>query len=103
LPAIGTQIQQQRTSAQQIEDILIRNGLAEKVWYSENAYMLLARCDNPEQLSKYFAKHGIETATHFAKTIEWAKQFGYTDGQCPMAENLTKELVMIPTYKRIML
>ena len=98
LPTIAEQIQQQRANAQQVADALLSKGLAEQVWYGDNAFMLIARSDNPEQLSQYFAKNGVESATHFARTIEWAKEFGYTKGQCPMTEKLTKELIMIPTY-----
>lgn len=99
LPTIGEQIQQQRANAQQIADKLLHERLAEQVWYGDNAFMLVARSNNPEQLSQYFAKHSVETATHFARAIEWAKEFGYTEGKCPMTEKLTKELIMIPTYK----
>ena len=101
LPAVGEQIQQQRANAQQIAYKLLHERLAEQVWYGDNAFMLVARSNNPEQLSQYFAKYSVETATHFARAIEWAKEFGYTEGQCPMAETLTKELIMIPTYKEI--
>lgn len=101
LPTIAEQIQQQRANAQQMADTLLSKGLAQQVWYGDNAFMLIARSDNPEQLRQYFAKNGVESATHFARTIEWAKEFGYTEGQCPMTEKLTKELIMIPTYKKI--
>lgn len=101
LPTIGEQIQQQRANAQQVADKLLHERLAEQVWYGNNAFMLIARSNNPEQLSQYFAKHSVETATHFVRAIEWAKEFGYTEGQCPMAERLTRELIMIPTYKKI--
>lgn len=100
LPTIGEQIQQQRANAQQVADKLLHERLAEQVGYGDNAFMLVARSNNPEQLSQYFAKYSVETATHFARAIEWAKEFGYTEGQCPVAEKLTKELIMIPTYVR---
>ena len=103
LPTIAEQIQQQRSNAQQMADTLLSKGLAEKVWYGDNAFMLIARTNDTIGLSKYLAARGVESATHFARAIEWAKQFGYTEGQCPMAEQLTKELIMIPTYKNIKL
>lgn len=103
LPTIGEQIQQQRANAQQIADKLLHEQVAKQVCYGDNAFMLVARSNNPEQLSQYFAKQGVETATHFARAIEWAKEFGYTEGQCPMAERLTRDLIMIPTYKKIQL
>ena len=103
LPTIGGQIQQQRTNAQLIVDALISKGLAEQVWYGDNAFMAIARTKDTMSLLKYLAAHGVESATHFARSIEWAKEFGCTEGQCPMAESLTKELIMIPTYKEIRL
>ena len=98
LPDILHAIELRKQNAQDIADSLLRENLVQSAWYGENAFMLIARCENPKHLQAYFAQHGIETATHFAKTIEWAKQFGYTDGACPIAERLTKELIMIPTY-----
>lgn len=98
LPNIPHAIELRKQNAQAIADKLIRNGLVQNVWYGENAFMLIARCKDPQQVQTYFAQRGVETATHFAKAIEWAKQFGYTDGACPIAERLTKELIMIPTY-----
>lgn len=100
-PSIAEQIQQQRANAQQMADTLISKGLAEKVWYGDNAFMLIARTKDTMGLSKYLAARGVESATHFARSIEWAKEFGYTEGQCPMTERLTTELIMIPTYKKI--
>ena len=100
LPTIAEQIQQQRANAQQIANVLISKGFVEKVWYGENAFMLIARTKDTMTLSKYLAAHGVESATHFARAIEWAKEFGYTEGQCRVAEKLTKELIRIPTYVR---
>ena len=101
LPDIPHTIALRKQNAQAIADKLLHNGLVQNVWYGENAFMLIARCKDPQQVQTYFAKNDVETATHFAKAIEWAKQFGYTDRACPMAERLTKELIMIPTYKQI--
>ena len=99
LHTIEEQIQQQRANAQQTADTLMSKGLADRVWYGDNAFMAIARTKDIIGLSKYLAARGVESATHFARAIEWAKQFGYTEGQCPMTERLVKELVMIPTYK----
>ena len=101
LPTIAEQIQQQRANAQQMADELISKGLAGQAWYGDNAFMLIARTKDTLGVSKYLADRGVESATHFARSIEWANQFGYTEGQCPIAERLTTELIMIPTYKKI--
>lgn len=98
LPTIARQIQQQRANAQQMADALLSKGLAQQVWYGDNAFMLIAHTTDIAALQQYCLAHGVESATHFARAIEWAREFGYTEGQCPMAERLVKELVMIPTY-----
>ena len=103
MPTIAEQIHQQRANAQQMADTLISKGLAEQVWYGDNAFMAIAQTTNIEALQQYCMTCGVETATHFAKAIDWAQQFGYMQDSCPIAEKLTKELVMIPTYKKIKL
>ena len=67
----------------------------------DNAFMLIARCENPEELKMWFANRGVETETHFKHAIDWAKEFGYVPGSCPKAEEMKRHLLMIPTYKRI--
>lgn len=98
LPTIDGQIAQHQADAQQIANSLTDKGLAARVWWGENAFMAIARCNDPLRLSQQLAAMGVDSATHFAKAIDWAKQFGYQQGQCPMAERLTNELIMIPTY-----
>ena len=103
LPQMQEQIAQRRTNAQNMLNAWQIYGLGSQVWYGENAFMLIGSHENPQSIVAMFAIHGVEVATHFARAIEWAKEFGYTEGECPMAERLTKELIMIPTYKKIKL
>ena len=91
LPEIPQMIEIQRQNAAKIE----------KAFCGENAFMAIVHTDDPGALQKQYAARGIETATHFNRCIEWAKQFGYVEGSCPMAEKLTKHLLMIPTYCEI--
>lgn len=84
-------IQSRLRNAQQIENTLI----------GENAFMAVVRCEEPEKLKASYATQGIETETHFKHCIEWARVFGYNDGDCPNAEKLTQKLLMIPTYTKI--
>lgn len=71
------------------------------IWWGENAFMAVARCHDVAGLQLYFAERGLEAATHFLHAIDWAMEFGYVQGTCPVSEKLTKELLMIPTYKKI--
>ena len=103
LPTIPQEIAQQQHNAQAIADYLLDQKWTQHTWWGDNAFMLIAQTSDTEALKNHLLQHGVETATHFARAIEWAKEFGYTEGQCPMAERLTKELIMIPTYKNIKL
>lgn len=100
LPMVEELIHVQRINGLSIVSTLIEKQLADKVWYGDNAFMVIARTKDPMRLTKFLAKKGVESATHFARAIEWAKDFGYIYGQCPIAEKLIKELIMIPTYKK---
>lgn len=91
LPEIPKMIDLQRQNAIQIAG----------AFYGDNAFMAIVKCEDPSALQKQYASRGIETATHFSRCIDWAKQFGYVEGSCPTAEKLTKHLLMIPTYKAI--
>lgn len=64
-----------------------------------NCFMLPLDCENIVPVRIYFRKKRIETATHFDRCIEWAKNFGYEDGDCPNAEYFTKHLLVVPTYR----
>ena len=71
------------------------------IWWGGNAFMAVARCHDVAGLQLYFAERGLETATHFLHALDWAMEFGYVQGTCPVSEKLTKELLMIPTYKKL--
>ena len=98
LPTIPQEIAQQQRNAQFVADRLLDQKMTQRAWYGENAFMLIAKTEDPEALKNHLMQHGVESATHFARAIEWATEFGYIAGECPTAEQLTKKLVMIPTY-----
>ncbi len=101
LPTIPQEIAQQQHNAQVVAFCLHDQKMTQRAWYGENAFMLIAKTEDPEALKNHLMQHGVESATHFARAIEWATEFGYIAGECPTAEQLTKKLVMIPTYKQI--
>ena len=82
----------------QAGEYLLNQNMAQHTWYGENAFMLIAQTEKPKVLKNHLLQHGVETATHFSHAIDWAQEFGYTKGSCPTAEQLTKKLLMIPTY-----
>ncbi len=100
LPIADAEIAKQKRNAERIRGLGI-SGLVDEWLVGDNAFMLIARCENPEDLKMWFANRGVETETHFKHAIDWAKEFGYVPGSCPKAEEMTRHLLMIPTYKRI--
>lgn len=97
------EISTQRCNAIHIREVLLSNELAQDIWWGANAFMVVARTCDKNVLQKWMIEKGVETATHFSRTIDWAQEFGYQLGNCPVAEQLTKELIMIPTYTKISL
>ena len=91
LPNAGAEIARQKQNAEKLDGAII----------SDNGFMAIVKCEYPPTLQKDYAKRGVETATHFKNAIIWAEEFGYNRGSCPKAEELTKHLLMIPTYRAI--
>jgi hypothetical protein len=50
-----------------------------------------------ELIVKYF-KQGVELGKHFSQSINWAIEYGYKLKSCPNAENVSQNIVTIPTY-----
>ena len=99
LPSAASEIDKQKRNAVLTSERL--KELKTESLIGDNAFMLIARCENPEELKMWFANRGVETETHFKHAIDWAKEFGYVPGSCPKAEEMKRHLLMIPTYKRI--
>lgn len=95
--AVKTMVGQRRENARKEMKQLADNPLATKVLLGENAFMLPVFSPDPVALKRQYTRKGVETATHFANSILWAGEFGY-QGECPNAERLHKELLVVPIY-----
>lgn len=91
LPNAKAEIAKQKRNSEKIDG----------AFYGDNAFMAIVRTDDPAALKAEYAAKGVETETHFKNAITWTEQFGYRRGFCPKAEELTKKLLMIPTYRAI--
>ena len=100
LPNADNEITAQRANAKQICNIQSKISNSQYM-IGSNAFMAIVRTEDPAALKAEFAAKGVETETHFKHCIEWARVFGYNDGDCPNAEKLTQKLLMIPTYTKI--
>jgi len=43
-------------------------------------------------------ENGIESGKHFSKSIEWAKNYGYEESECPNTEKIINEIFTIPVH-----
>lgn len=90
---------QRLDNTQKMDSILARTpGVRNVLSGSINGFMAVAYCDDLPLAMSEMRRRRIETATHFAHCIEWAKEFGYTKGTCPKTEELISRLLMAPTY-----
>ena len=99
LPTAEQEIAKQRQNAEQICNLKSQISNSQCL-NGSNGFMAIIRTNDVAGVKADFAKRGIETETHFARCIEWATEFGYQPGTCPMAERLTHELLMIPVYTK---
>lgn len=96
--SVNEQVEHRRNNAIKEKSRLQGNPLIKDILCGGNAFMLVAHCADIAPLKNAYAKAGFETATHFASCIKWARNFGYK-GDCPNAERLVNELLMIPVYQ----
>lgn len=97
---VPQEIEKQRLSAIQLQQEIDNLPLETHCLIGDNAFMLVVLCNDKQRLQVMIQERGIESATHFKYCIAWAKQFGYPMGACPIAEKMTNQLLMIPTYTR---
>ena len=65
---------------------------------SVNGFMAVVECEDVNLVKMRMQQQGIETETHFGRCIDWAKAFGYEEGDCPRTEFFVRHLLMVPTY-----
>jgi dTDP-4-amino-4,6-dideoxygalactose transaminase len=65
---------------------------------SVNGFMLPVLRENPEQIITKLRMKGVELGRHFTNSIKWAKQFGYSDGDCPNAETIVNQIIVLPCH-----
>ena len=66
-----------------------------------NYYIFYLLRENRDKIYDLLLKENIEPGKHFHKCIDWAKEFGYDSGDCPIAEKISKEIITIPTHLRL--
>lgn len=81
-------------------DILRKEINAKFVAYNGeyNFFMLPIYQEKRDEFIKFCSENGVEVGKHFSKSIKWAKEFGYVDGNCPNAERIVKVIVTVPTH-----
>ena len=70
-------------------------------YLGENCFMLVLKCVVPSAVKAYFREQGVETDSHFKYALIWAEEFGYKRGDCPNAEMVCDEILVLPTYSDV--
>ena len=94
IPAI---IEHRKQKAGEMRALLSTSDMLE-VLVGINAFMLVIKCCHPTDLQNDLRSKRIDSATHFANALLWAKEFGYQKGSCPNIEKMVNYLLMVPTY-----
>ena len=63
-----------------------------------NYYIFPLLHNKRDSIVSMLLKSGIESGKHFALSIEWAREFGYKNGACPIAERIAKQIFTIPVH-----
>jgi perosamine synthetase len=63
-----------------------------------NGFMVPVLNKKAEEIKKDFKSCGFEIGRHFARSINWAEEFGYMKGSCPNAEKIVREVLVFPSY-----
>jgi dTDP-4-amino-4,6-dideoxygalactose transaminase/acetyltransferase-like isoleucine patch superfamily enzyme/UDP-3-O-acyl-N-acetylglucosamine deacetylase len=64
-------------------------------------HLFTIRAGRRDELKKFLAEHGIETAIHYEKPLHFqtvCADFGYKQGDFPEAERASKEVLSLPLY-----
>ena len=99
-PSLETMLKERVESASHMTALLSTiPGVDRIIGNSVNGFILVADCEEVSTVRDALNGKGLEAETHFAHCIDWARGFGYIQGDCPNTERLVNHLLMIPTYK----
>lgn len=94
IPAI---IEHRKQKAKEMRALLSTSDVLQ-VLVGINVFMLVVKSGHTKDIQKVLHRNGIDSATHFANALLWAKEFGYQKGSCPNIEKMMNCLLMVPTY-----
>jgi dTDP-4-amino-4,6-dideoxygalactose transaminase len=66
-----------------------------------NHYIYPLLIEHRDKLYTSLIYNNIEAGRHFYKSIEWAKEFGYTIGMCPNSEQIIQRIITLPIHAGI--
>ena len=66
-----------------------------------NYYCFPILMTNRDFLFNKLIKNGIEPGKHFHNSINWARNFGYKDGECPNTEKIVSKILTVPIHSGV--
>ncbi|MBL78826.1 MAG: erythromycin biosynthesis sensory transduction protein eryC1 [Nitrosomonadaceae bacterium] len=67
-------------------------------------HLFVIQCEHRDKLQQYLTDRGIQTGIHYPVPIHLHKAFepwGYSEGTCPIAEKLSKNILSLPMFPEI--
>jgi len=65
---------------------------------STNGFYFILLEEERDELFDFLFEKGIECGKHFDRSLEWAKQFGYQEGDCLNFEKLYSKVLAVPCH-----
>lgn len=94
-------IREQMLAKQKKNGEVLKSAISESVMAFKgdyNYFMLPIYLEKRDDFIRYCYDNGVEVGKHFSKTIQWAKSFGYVEGDCPGAEKIADHIVTLPCH-----
>ena len=66
-----------------------------------NYYIFPLLLNNRNKVYRELLNEGFESGFHFYNSINWALEYGYKKGDCPITENIVNKIITIPIHYKI--
>ena len=63
-----------------------------------NNYIFPLLVEKRDKLFDVLLENGIEPGKHFHKSLEWASEYGYKEGDCPNSEVIVRNIIAVPIH-----
>ncbi len=96
------ELNKQKGNANYLNSLITDEGALTNTLEGEpNYYIYPVLKKNRDQLFDELLKNNIEPGKHFSKSLTWAKEFGYKEGDCPETEVIINQVLTLPIHSGV--